>query len=180
MKTFILSIRFLVVLTVLTGVLYPLAVTGIGQLFFKNETRGSLIFSGKDIIGSELIAQGFANPKYFWPRPSAAKYDGGSSGASNQSVNSAELLKTVREREAAGLVREGRFASASGLDPHISPEAAVAQVSRITKARALDANQSQRLLSLTRRFVQERQFGVLGEPRVNVLLLNLALDGEFR
>ncbi len=176
MKSLLTNLRVFLVLTLLTGVIYPLVVTAIGHLFFLEKAQGSLVRKGNETVGSELLAQGFSNPKYFWPRPSANKYDGLSSGATNQSISSTEWIKTVKEREAQGLVSEMRFASASGLDPDISLEAAQAQIQRISTARELNSNDKARLEILVHNSLQLRQAGIFGEERINVLKLNLALD----
>jgi potassium-transporting ATPase KdpC subunit len=179
MKNLMTSFRAIVTFTVLTGVLYPLSVTFLGQAFLSEKSGGSLVRREGAVAGSELIAQGFAQPKYFWPRPSAVKYDCASSGASNLSVSSTDLLKAFQEREALGTVGEMRFSSGSGLDPHISAEATRSQVTRIVDSRKLSAGQAEVLAKLIVAHTEPRQFGFLGEPRVNVLKLNLELDERF-
>jgi potassium-transporting ATPase KdpC subunit len=176
----------LLALTVLVGVAYPLLVFGIGQAAFQGAAGGSLVRSGGRTVGSALVGQSFDDPKYFWGRPSAAGdgYDPGASGASNLGPTSAKLDQEVRERlaallkanpgtTAAQVPSELVTASASGLDPDISPAAADFQVNRVARARGLDPAAVSRLVD---RHVQGRTLGVFGEPRVNVLELNLALD----
>lgn len=179
MKHWSTSVRALFAFTLVTGVFYPLFLTLIGYGFFPGKSRGSLVAREGRVRGSELIAQSFSQPRYFWPRPSAVKYDAASSGASNQSVASSELVKAIGDRSALGFTHEMRFASGSGLDPHISPEAAHAQVKRIAEARNFNADQRKSLQRLVDALTEERQWGFLGEPRINVLRLNLALDERY-
>jgi K+-transporting ATPase ATPase C chain len=186
----LISLRTTVVTLVLTGIIYPYAVTGLAQILFPAQANGTLT-TDKDgkVIGSELIAQGFANPAYFQPRPSAAGekgYDATSSGGSNLGTTSKKLqdrvagdLKRLKEEnpDAPGPVPvELVTASGSGLDPHVSPEAALWQTPRIARARKISLEQVQSVLDSA---TEGRTFGLLGEPRVNVLLVNLALDRQF-
>ena len=184
MKLIIQSILLTIVFTVLTGVLYPLVITGIAQLAFHDKANGSLIERDGKVVGSELLAQQFTGAKYFWPRPSAGSYATVPSGASNLGPTSAALRSNVTANAAAiraanKLPTDTRipsdllFASGSGLDPHISPDAARLQAARVATARGVSEDQIE---ALVERFVEPPQFGFLGEPRVNVLLLNLALD----
>ena len=166
-------------LTFLTGVIYPLIVTAFAQLF-PNKATGSVIVVNGKAVGSELIGQPFSDPKYFWSRPSATSpqpYNGASSSGSNLGPTNKALHEAVAERlkqfEQRPVPADLVTASASGLDPHISPEAAQFQVSRVARARGLTEERIQELLD---RHTEARTFGVLGEPRVNVLRLNLALD----
>ena len=173
-----------VVLTVLLGIIYPLAVTGLAQLIFPQQAAGSLIEKDGKVIGSSLIGQPFTGPGYFHSRPSAAGggYHGTASSGTNLGPTSQKLMDNVKT--AAESLREENpgspipidmvTASASGLDPHITPAAAEFQVPRIAKERGMKAEEVRRLV---REHTAGRQFGVLGEPRVNVLELNLALNG---
>jgi len=180
------SIRMLLVMTVITGVVYPLLVTGIAQVTMKDKANGSLIVQNGNTVGSSLIGQPFSDPKYFWSRPSATSpmpYNGGSSSGSNQGPTNPALKEAVEGRVKA--LREAGgdpskpvpvdlvTSSGSGLDPHISPAAAEYQVGRIAKARGVP---EERVRELVQKHTQGRQLGFLGEPVVNVLLLNLALD----
>jgi len=176
MKTIIQSIRLVLVITVLTGVLYPLTVTLIAHVAFPKQADGSLIVDGGKIAGSSLLAQKFEADKYFWPRPSGADYATVSSGATNKGPTSVDLVKAVADRRKAlgdSAPVDMLTTSASGLDPHISPEAARFQVARVAAARKLS---KEAVDELVRKAVEPPQFGLFGEPRVNVLALNRALD----
>ncbi len=176
MKTAFQSIRFIVVLTLLTGVINPLVVTGFARLLFSQKADGSLIVADGKIIGSELLAQKFEEPKYFWPRPSGADYATLASGASNKGPTSADLVKAIEERRAKfgkDAPTELLTASGSGLDPHLSPAGAKFQIPRIAAERRLP---EEKIVALVDHQTEGPQLGVLGEPRVNVLALNRALD----
>jgi K+-transporting ATPase ATPase C chain len=176
MKTVIQSLRIYIVLTLLTGILYPLAMTGVAQLLFPKQANGSRIIENGKFIGSDLLAQRFESPRYFWPRPSAADYATVASGASNKGPTSADLKKSIDERrEKIGndAPVDLLTASGSGLDPHISPEAARSQIQRVADARKMSI---QKITALVDQATEQPQFGFLGEPRVNVLRLNQALD----
>jgi len=176
------------ILTIVTGVIYPLGVTAVAQVLFPRQANGSLITdkSGKT-VGSELIGQSFSDPKYFWGRPSAtspyANNAGASSGSNLGPTNPAlsdavkarlQALKDADSRNDAPVPVDLVTASGSGLDPHISPAAAAYQAGRVAKARSLNKTQVDELIAAN---TEGRQWRVLGEPRVNVLRLNLALDG---
>jgi len=180
------ALTMLLILTVLTGLIYPLAVTGLAQLLFPTQANGSLIVRDGKVIGSKLIGQHFDQPQYFWGRPSATApfpYNAAASGGSNLGPTNPALLEAVKARVAAlRAVDPGNdsaipvdlvTASGSGLDPHISPAAALYQAKRVARARDVDEN---RVRGLIDRYTEGRQFGLLGERRVNVLQLNLALD----
>jgi len=186
MKQFLTALKATLVLTVLTGVIYPLLVTGLAKTLFPAKAAGSMIQANGRTVGSELIGQRFTKPEYFHGRPSAAGnngYDGLSSGGSNLGPTSQKLadrvsgdVKKFREENPAvtGQVPgDAVTASASGLDPHVSPEAAAAQVARVAVARGMTEEAVRRLVAA---HTEDRQVGVLGEARVNVLKLNLALD----
>lgn len=163
MKSLITSIRFMLVMTVLTGLIYPLSMTVISQLLFPEKANGKL----------ELIAQKFTQEKYFWSRPSAIDYNPMPSGGTNLGPISQDLLAKVNERKAIGATDDLLFASGSGLDPQISPKNAYNQIPRVAKARGV---KEETLRDIVRSHIEGRQFGFLGEERVNVLTLNLALD----
>ncbi len=182
------SLIALVIFTVLTGLLYPWAVTLLAQTMSPRQATGSLIAKGDRPVGSTLIGQHFDDPKYFWGRPSATDpfpYNAASSSGSNLGPTSKTLRETVRARiaalraadpEAKGPVPADLVtASSSGLDPHISPAAASYQVRRVARVRHLSEDVVRRLVQ---QFTQGRQLGILGEPSVNVLQLNLALDTQ--
>ena len=184
------ALSLFVLLTVVTGVVYPLIVTGIAKVAFPDAASGSLIVKGGKPIGSQLIGQNFSDPKYFWGRPSATSpmaYNGSASGGSNQGPLNPALSEAVKGRiEALKAADPGNTrtvpadlvsASASGLDPQISPAAADYQVDRVARARHLDPAVVKAMVA---RYTEERQWGIFGEPRINVLELNLALDTTSR
>lgn len=176
MKTFLQATRLLCILTVLTGVLYPLAVWAVGRLAFRDAAEGSLVTRDGHVIGSTLIAQKFTNDRYFWPRPSAGDFATVASGASNAAWTSAKLrdrLASAPSNQPADL----STTSGSGLDPHVSPEAVAFQLNRVAAARHLDTPVARaRLDELIARHIEG---GQLTPKRVNILLLNLALDTAF-
>ncbi|WP_425804609.1 potassium-transporting ATPase subunit KdpC [Desulfitobacterium sp. Sab5] len=181
------GILMFVVMTLLTGLAYPLVVTGLAQLIFPAQANGSLIYKDGQAVGSQLIGQNFNDPRYFQSRPSAAGqegYNAAASGGSNLGPTNQDLLKSIAERadnirKQNGLNKDQEVpsdlvtASGSGLDPDITPEAAMLQLPRIAKMRNLPV---EKVRSLIQQDTTTQQFGILGEPRVNVLRLNLDLD----
>lgn len=185
MKTLIQAIKVLLFMTILTGAAYPLLVTGAAALIYPHRAEGSIIERNGRPIGSALIGQGFSNPKYFQPRPSATGYGAMPSGASNLGPTSKALMGVIAERRRTLRAANGidaevpvdlLFASASGLDPHMTPAAARHQVDRIVSNRRLDGRAKTDIFLLIDRLTEPPAFALLGEPRINVLLLNLALD----
>jgi potassium-transporting ATPase KdpC subunit len=183
----IIALKFLLVMTILTGIVYPLSMTGLAQFIYPLKANGSLIKKDGKIIGSDLIGQKFDSSIYFWSRPSAINYKPIPSGASNLGPTSDKLKKQVMERqilfaknnsvaEISAIPKEMIFTSASGLDPHISPEAAIIQFNRVAKARNLNETQRQKVQQLIKNKTEGPQFFLFGEPRINVFELNLALD----
>ena len=177
MKNIMIGLKFFVVAALLTGLIYPLFITLIGQTFFNKSSNGRL----------ELIAQKFDQDKYFWPRPSAQDYNPLPSGGSNLSATSKQLQAAIEDRKSKLLKADPTktaeeipadliYASGSGLDPHISPAAALFQVERVAKARGLDSAKKDAIIALIGRLTEGRDLGVFGEPRVNVLRLNTELD----
>ena len=188
MKQLLIAVKATIVLTILTGLIYPLAVTGLAKVLFPHQAEGSLIVANGKVIGSELIGQRFTKPEYFHGRPSAAGndgYDGLSSGGFNQGPTNKKLIDRVHDDVAKFRVENPTFTgtipadivtgSSSGLDPHISPAAAEAQAARVASARNMPIESVRSLIAAN---TEDRQLGVLGEPRGNVLLLNLALDRQ--
>ncbi len=183
-KLIVQSLRMTLVFTVLTGLAYPLLVMGIAQTFFRGQANGSLQVRDGRVVGSALLSQKFESRRYFWPRPSASDFGTLTSGASNlgptsQTLQSNVLARIVAFRGAhylpgnAVVPADMVFQSASGLDPHISPESASLQIHRVASARNIPESM---LEALVTKSIEPSQFGFLGEPRINVLLLNMALD----
>ena len=185
--SFLPSLRMLAVLSVLTGVVYPLAIWGIAQLAFPRAANGSLVEQNGKAVGSALIGQPFDDPKYFWSRPSATSpqpYNGASSSGSNQGPRNPALADAVKDRikalrdadpgNGAAVPVDLVTASGSGLDPAISVAAAEYQLARVARARGMSVDSVRGFVS---QYTNGRTFGLLGESRVNVVLLNLALDG---
>jgi K+-transporting ATPase ATPase C chain len=183
------GLRIKIFMTILLGVIYPLAITGICQVIFPHQANGSLIVAADHVVGSELIGQNFTRPEYFQPRPSNAGndgYDAANSGASNYGPTNQKLIDRVKASVEKFRKENPDFqgpipadlltSSASGLDPHLSPDSAMAQAARVAKARGVPTGQVQRLIV---QFTEGPDLGVLGEPRVNVLKLNRAIDGHF-
>ena len=188
-KQLLPAFRITLFFTVLTGLIYPAVITGLSQLLFRHQANGSLVNVGGKPVGSLLIGQNFAQPEYLHPRPSAAGndgYDGSSSSGSNYGPTNQKLIDRTKASVAAFhkenpsytgvLPADSVTASASGLDPHISPESAMAQVDRIAQARGVSKDQVQQVIGA---HTEGRDLGLLGEPRVNVLAVNLALDSQF-
>jgi potassium-transporting ATPase KdpC subunit len=186
-KQSIIALKFLFVMTILTGIIYPLIMTGVAQISFPSKANGSLILKDGKIIGSSLIGQKFDTTIYFWSRPSAIDYNPVPSGASNFGPTSKALKKQVEDRrilfagknsitDTLTIPKEMIFASASGLDPHISPKAALMQVDRIAKARNFDFDKKQKLIQCVKNLSEAPQFLCLGEERINVLVLNIELS----
>jgi potassium-transporting ATPase KdpC subunit len=183
-KTISRAFILLISLTILTGLVYPLAVTGLTQLIFPNQVNGSLIRLHGKIVGTALLGQEFKSPQYFHGRPSTAAYDGMASGGSNLAPTNRQLIKTIQERvikirlenhlaTAQPIPSDLVTASASGLDPHISPEGALLQVPRVAKTRGLPGDKVRQLVLKN---TELPLLGIFGTRRVNVLRLNLALD----
>jgi potassium-transporting ATPase KdpC subunit len=184
------ALLLFIVLSVLTGIVYPLLITAVAQAIFPSQANGSLVYRNERAAASSLIGQAFTDPKYFWSRPSATMsipYSAESSSGSNLGPTNRDLIKAVKERIAALRAADPGndapvpvdlvSASASGLDPHITPAAAEYQVGRVAKARHLDAKTVRQLVA---KHTEGRTLGLLGEPRVNVVELNLDLDGVGR
>ncbi len=180
------ALTMLLILTILTGLIYPMTVTGLAQVFFPEQANGSLIVREGKLIGSKLIGQHFDKPEYFWSRPSATApypYNAAASGGSNLGPTNPALVEAVNARVAALRAADPTndvpipvdlvTASASGLDPHISPAAALYQIKRVARVRGIGEASVHRLVV---QHTEERQFGLFGERRINVLQLNLALD----
>lgn len=170
-------------LTLVTGIVYPAIVSGIGAVAFSERAAGSLIYQGNTVVGSSLIAQPFTGNQYFWPRPSAANYDAAAASGSNLGPTNPALAEAVAERIETIRTADPSITgpmpadlvttSGSGLDPHLSLSAADAQVSRVSRARGVSETDVRQLIEQQ---TEQRGLGVLGEPRVNVLQLNIALD----
>jgi K+-transporting ATPase ATPase C chain len=182
------AFKTMFVFTILLGVIYPLATTGLAQLLFRDAANGSLISANSQVVGSSLIGQNFTKPEYFQPRPSAAGngYDASNSSGSNLGPTSQKLIDRVKQSidqfrkdnpDYTGPIPADLVTtSGSGLDPHISPASSEAQAARVAKARGITPDQVEQLIAQN---TDTRQFGFLGEPGVNVLKLNLALDRQF-
>ncbi|MCI1694421.1 potassium-transporting ATPase subunit KdpC [Aneurinibacillus aneurinilyticus] len=187
MKSIFTAIRSSVLLMLICGLLYPLLTTGIAQVLFPYQAQGSLIEEKGKIIGSELLAQAFTSPQYFHPRASAADYNPTASAATNAAVSSEEYIQGVEASVNAVRNENPMLAkqvpadlvttSASGLDPHLSPEAAKAQIPRIAKATGLS---ERTLIALVNQHTEGRQLGIFGEPRVNILTINRALQKQIK
>ncbi len=178
------AIVMLAIMTLLTGIAYPLAITGVGQLLLPGAANGSMVSVDNKVVGSSLIGQAWTSDKYFWGRPSAAGdgYNAAASSGSNLGPTSQKLMDRIkadaeklRQTSTATLLpADAVTASGSGLDPHVSPEFALLQVARVAKARGLTEDQVKTIVAA---HVEKPALGLFGQPRVNVLLLNMALDG---
>lgn len=186
-KQIITGLKFLVLMIILTGLAYPGLVTIFTSIFFPDKAQGSLVTRNGVLIGSELIGQDFDSQEYIWSRPSFNNYNPLPSGASNLGILNPLLIKEITQEEKdfsqANKIKEDLnippemvTASASGLDPHISPVAALLQVSRVAQARGMDQAGQEKLVKLVNDMTENRQYSLLGEPRINVFLLNLKID----
>jgi K+-transporting ATPase ATPase C chain len=182
-----ISLKIFLVMTILTGLVYPFLITGIARVAFPGTANGSLVFKDNKAVGSELIGQLFDSTIYFSSRPSVIGYNPLPSGGSNYGLSNSKLINQVSERRSRFITfnsldslrvipSEMLFASASGLDPHISPTAALLQVNRIVKARHFDINKRDKLIETINELKEMPQYFVFGEDRINVLLLNIELD----
>jgi K+-transporting ATPase ATPase C chain len=180
-------IKLFVYLVILTGIVYPILITGMGQLLFWEKANGSQVEINGHVGGSRLIGQQFINDAYFWPRPSAVDYNPVPSSGSNMGPTNVKLAGLMHDRKATFVESnnltdstyiplEMISSSGSGLDPHISPRAAILQINRIAKARNFNAGQERQLLDLINRMTEKPQFSIFGESRINVFELNLNLD----
>lgn len=187
MKTLIISLKLLVFMTLLTGIVYPMFIYLIAQTIFPEKSTGSLVKVNEQVIGSELFGQKFESKKYFQSRPSAVDYQPMPSGGSNLAPTSQTLKARIDSLRQAYLVwnelpentevpSDAVFSSGSGIDPHISTQNAMLQVNRIVKERDFDTIKHDKLLELIKKNTEEPQFGILGEERINVLILNVELD----
>jgi K+-transporting ATPase ATPase C chain len=187
MKTLIIALKIFLFFTVLTGIIYPLFITGIAQVAFSKKANGSLIHEGNRVVGSELIGQQFDSTIYFTGRPSAILYNPLPSCGSNYGLTNAKLITLVEERKSYFIAFNGLdslsevpsdmlFASGSGLDPHIPVQAALQQVDRIVKSRNFTTIQKEELLACIKKTTQSPQFLVFRQERLNVLALNIELD----
>jgi K+-transporting ATPase ATPase C chain len=187
MKTILVSLKIFLLFTLLTGIVYPLIITGLAQAIFPSQANGSLLVVNNITVGSKLIGQQFDSTEFFSSRPSAISYNPLPSGGSNLGLTNIKLKKIVEERRAKFIAfnqldsstlvpGEMLFSSGSGIDPHISPGAALLQTDRIVKARKFHNKQKERLLQIITNLTEISQFGVLGEDRINVLELNLELN----
>ena len=186
-KQIIITLRYFLIITIFTGVVYPLFISAISVIAYPDKAAGSLIEKDGKVIGSKLIGQKFESDKYFWSRPSAVDYNPMPSGGSNSGPTSAALQKFYQDKQKnfseknsvkdiSAVPNEMFFASASGVDPHISPISAIFQVERIAKARNFDKVKKEKVVALIDSLTENPQFGFLGNAVINVLLLNLEVD----
>jgi potassium-transporting ATPase KdpC subunit len=186
-KQILITIKYFFIITIVTGVIYPLFISAVSIIVFPHKASGSLIEKDGKVIGSELIGQKFESDRYFWSRPSAIDYNPAPSSGTNLGPTSAKLKQQYDDRKkifseknliknASLIPNQMLFASGSGVDPHISPEAAMIQINRIAMARSFNDQQKERLVKLVDSMTDNPQYGFLGDAVVNVLLLNLELD----
>jgi len=186
-KPIIVATKMILFFTILTGLIYPLIITGLAQVFFPGKANGSLVMKNGKVIGSELIGQQFKDSTYFWSRPSATEYGTMPAGGSNLGPTSSDLRKKVEERQHDFIIAnrladktpvpaDMLFASGSGIDPHISSQSAMLQVGRVVAFRKLGTDKARELRSLVLKCTEKPQFSFFGEERVNVFMLNLELD----
>ncbi len=186
-KIIVVALKMFLVMTLLTGVLYPLLVTGFAETAFRHKARGSLVYKGDTLVGSELIGQGFKDPRYFWPRPSACQYGTMPSSGSNLGPTSDSLKRLIQARQTSFISANGLktgqpvpvdmlTASGSGLDPDITVQSALLQVERIVRARGMTNIQRGEVVELIDQLQAKPQLFVFGGARINVLWLNLNLD----
>ncbi len=191
MKNILIALKVFIALTLITGIMYPLAITGFAQIVFPKQANGSMIFKENQIVGSVLIGQQFSKPEYFWGRPSAIGNNPMPSGGSNinpvgstfkeQFMARVDTIRKYHGNLAVNSIpKDLLFASGSGVDPHISPEAAYFQVDRIAKTRKYTEEQKKNLIKLVSASIENPDFFIFGEERVNVLKLNLAFDKNTR
>jgi potassium-transporting ATPase KdpC subunit len=187
MKNLIISIKLFFLLTIITSILYPLVITLFANSVYPQKSNGSMIIKDKEIIGSELIGQQFSRPEYFWGRPSAINYNPMPSGGSNLNPVGSLIkeqiqtrIDTIKKYQGDATINEVPkdllFASASGVDPHISPEAAYFQVDRVVEARKFGPEQKNKLIELIKKSIESPDLFIFGELRINVLVINLKLD----
>ncbi|MEI6222111.1 MAG: potassium-transporting ATPase subunit KdpC [bacterium] len=187
MKLFLPAIRLFVAFFIITGIFYPLGITAFSQLAYNHQANGSIIKKNGTDIGSELVEEEFTSPAYFHGRPSAANYDASGSTGSNYGPSNKKLVENVKKNvttvksennlpENASIPADLVLASGSGLDPHISPEGAKIQIQRVATARNLPVKELEKLVEKS---IEQPTLGILGEPRVNVLLLNISIDQQF-
>lgn len=186
MKNILIAIKLFIALTIITGILYPLSMTVFAQLFFKEKSNGSLIYKGKNCIGSELIGQKFFSPDFFWGRPSAIDNNPFPSGASNMNPVGEKLKEQVQLRvdtirkyhgkmPIQSIPKDLLFASASGVDPHISPEAVYSQIERVCKYRNFNENQKKKLYNAVQSSIESNDLIIGGQSKINVFRLNIKL-----
>lgn len=187
MKTFIISLKIITIMTFITGIVYPLTITLLGQIIFPYQSNGSILYKDNLKIGSELISQSFESDKYFWSRPSCNNYNSSSSGASNMSFTNKQLKEKVNELRKNFIEKnfldnnqeipnEMIFCSGSGLDPHISIESVKLQIKRVCKSRSFDNYKKERLENIINKITEKPQLFILGNKKINVLKLNIELD----